>query len=154
MATQRFLPTPANGLTTIIVTETHVNAVLMMLGRILFGGYFAYAGLNHLLHYSTMAVYTAAHGVPAPALAVIGTGAMLFAGGVSIITGVAPKAGAALIAIFLIGVTPIMHAFWNDITPAERAADLANFGKNVGLLGAALFFAALDMTPDVVLRKS
>jgi len=36
-----------------------------------------------------------------------------------------------------------MHAFWNDITPAERAADLANFAKNIGLLGATFFVAAM-----------
>ena len=47
-----------------------------------------------------------------------------------------------------------MHAFWNDITPAERAADLANFTKNVALLGATAFVAAIDMTPGVVLRKT
>jgi uncharacterized membrane protein YphA (DoxX/SURF4 family) len=85
---------------------------------------------------------------------VIGTGALLVAGGLSILTGVAPKLGAFLIAVFLVGVTPIMHAFWNDITPAERAADLANFTKNIGLLGATLYAAAVDMTPGVVLRKT
>ncbi len=154
MATPRILPTINAPETTIIVTETHINAALMWLGRIIFGGYFVYSGLDHWMHFGLMTGYTAAHGVPAPALAVIGTGAMLVAGGLSIITGVVPKAGAALIALFLIGVTPIMHAFWNDITPAERAADLVNFGKNVALLGATLFIAALDMTPEVVLRKT
>jgi uncharacterized membrane protein YphA (DoxX/SURF4 family) len=134
MATQRIHPTVGVPNTTIFVTETHVNAALLMMGRAIFGGYWVYSGLNHWMHYSVMAV---------PDLAVIGTGALLVTGGLSILTGLAPKIGALLIAIFLIGVTPIMHAFWNDITPAERAADLANFAKNVGLLGATFFVAAM-----------
>ncbi|HKW03645.1 MAG TPA: DoxX family protein [Vicinamibacterales bacterium] len=143
MATQRLHPAASNAHTTIFITETHVNAALLMIGRLIFGGFWVYSGLNHLMHYSTMAVYTAARGVPEAQLAVIGTGALLVAGGISILTGVAPKIGALFIGIFLIGVTPIMHAFWNDITPAERAADVGNFAKNVALLGATLFVAAL-----------
>ena len=154
MATQRMHPTIGADETTMVVTETHVNAALLMIGRLIFGGFWVYAGLNHWLHVSAMAVYAGAHGVPQPALAVVGTGALLVAGGLSILTGVMPKLGALFIAIFLIGVTPIMHAFWNDITPAERAADLANFTKNVALLGATAFVAAIDMTPGVVLRKT
>lgn len=144
MATQRMHPRIGADETTIVVTETHVNAALLMIGRLIFGGYWVYSGLNHWLHASAMAVYTGAHGVPAPALAVVGTGALLVAGGLSILTGVMPKLGALFIAIFLIGVTPIMHAFWRDITPAEYAADLANFMKNVALLGATAFVAAID----------
>ena len=166
MATLRIHPTAGAPQTTVIVTETHVNAALLMLGRLIFGGFWVYSGLNHWMHHSAMAVFTAAHGVPQPDLAVIGTGALLVAGGLSILTGLVPKIGAVLIAVFLIGVTPIMHAFWNDITPAERAADLGNFAKNVALLGATLFVAAMpepwpasptekkEMTPGVVLRKT
>ena len=154
MVTQRMHPTIGANETTIVVTETHINAALLMIGRLVFGGYWVYSGLNHWLHVSAMAVYTGARGVPAPAMAVVGTGALLVAGGLSILTGVMPKLGAFFIAIFLIGVTPIMHAFWRDITPAEHAADLANFTKNVALLGATAFVAALDMTPGVVLRKT
>ena len=142
MATQRIHPT-VGAETTIIVTETHVSAALLMLGRLIFGGFWIYEGLNHWMQFSALAVITAAHGVPAPELAVVGTGLLLVVGGVSILTGLAPKIGALLLAIFLIGVTPIMHAFWNDITPAERAADLGNFLKNVALLGATFFVAAM-----------
>ena len=154
MATQPLYPSSSAGETTIIVTETHVNAALMMLGRLIFGGYWVYAGLNHWMHYGVTAAYAASRGVPAPEFAVIGTGAMLVAGGLGILTGLAPRIGALLIAIFLLAVTPIMHAFWNDITPAERVADLTNFTKNVALLGATCFVAALDMTPGFVLRKT
>ena len=58
MATQRIHPTVGVPNTTIFVTETHVNAALLMMGRAIFGGYWVYSGLNHWMHYSVMAVYT------------------------------------------------------------------------------------------------
>jgi uncharacterized membrane protein YphA (DoxX/SURF4 family) len=95
------------------------------------------------MYHATLAPLAAMRGVPAPDLAVLGTGALLLAGGLSIMTGFVPKVGATLIAIFLIGVTPIMHAFWRDADAMQRANDLANFGKNIALLGGACFVAAM-----------
>jgi putative oxidoreductase len=100
-----------------VVTETHVNAALLMIGRLIFGGYFAYAGGEHFMNRAMLAGAAAAHGVPQPDLAILGTGLLLVLGGLSILTGFVPKVGAACLAVFLIGVTPIMHAFWNDTDP-------------------------------------
>ncbi len=44
MATQRIHPTVGAPHTTVIVTETHVNAALLMMGRLIFGGYWLYQG--------------------------------------------------------------------------------------------------------------
>jgi putative oxidoreductase len=143
MATRFMHPTTDSERTLIVLTESHVNAVLLTLGRLIFGGYWVYSGLEHFITHATMAPYAAMHGVPAPDLAVLGTGALLLAGGVSIMTGFVPRVGATLIAIFLIGVTPIMHAFWRDADAVQRANDLVNFTKNIGLLGGVCFVAAL-----------
>lgn len=40
--------------------------------------------------------------------------------------------------LFLLGVTPLMHDFWNFSDPAQRMAEMANFTKNLALLGGAL----------------
>jgi hypothetical protein len=40
------------------------------LGRLLFGGFFLYSGINHFLQYKTLAQYAAAKQVPAPKVAV------------------------------------------------------------------------------------
>ncbi len=129
--------------TTLVITETHVNAALLLVSRLLFGGYFVYAGMGHFMHHATLAAYAASRGVPAADLAVLGTGLLLIAGGTSIAAGIAPKVGAIFIAVFLLGVTPIMHAYWNDADPAQRANDLVNFTKNLALLGAAGLVAAI-----------
>ncbi len=52
--------------------------------------------------------------------------------------------GAALIGGFLAGVSPIMHNFWKMEDPNQRMNDMANFTKNVALLGAALALMAVE----------
>jgi putative oxidoreductase len=52
--------------------------------------------------------------------------------------GIWADVGALLIAGFLIGITPVMHAFWKETEPQQQQLQLAMFTKNVALLGAAL----------------
>src|SRR5262245_30094867 len=87
-------------------------ADLFMLGRLIFGGYFVYSGVNHFLNVQTMAQYAGAKGVPLPEVAVLGTGMLLLAGGISILFGLLPRIGLACIIVFFVGVTPMMHNFW------------------------------------------
>ena len=108
-----------------------------LLGRVILGGYFLYNGINHWRNREMMSGYARSKGIPSADTAVAGTGLMLALGGLSLLFGVKPKAGAALIAAFLAGVTPTMHAFWKDEDPQEKANNQINFMKNMALLGAA-----------------
>ncbi|MDQ7039960.1 MAG: DoxX family protein [Rhodothermus sp.] len=112
-------------------------------GRILFGGYFVLSGLNHLLQLNQMASYAATKKVPAPKLAVIVTGLMLLAGGLSVLTGLYVQLGLWLLVIFLVVVTPWMHNFWTVQDSMQRMGEQVNFFKNVGLLGATLLLLYL-----------
>jgi uncharacterized membrane protein YphA (DoxX/SURF4 family) len=114
------------------------------LGRAIFGGFFLYNGITHFLRYKTYAQYAASKKVPLPETAVLATGALLTAGGVSVLLGIRPKWGAASIIAFLAGVTPVMHDFWNDESPEARQANTINFTKNAALLGGALALAAVE----------
>jgi uncharacterized membrane protein YphA (DoxX/SURF4 family) len=87
--------------------------------------------------------YSTMKGVPYPEVAVAGSGAMLVLGGLSLLAGMRPKLGAALIGTFLVGVTPKMHDFWNVEDAQQRAGEQINFTKNLGLLGAAMIAAAV-----------
>src|SRR5262249_6299612 len=87
MATHLMHPTTHAPQARFVVTDTHVNAALLLLGRLIFGGYFAYAGVEHFMNRAALASAAAAHGVPQPELAIIGTGLLLLAGGLSILTG-------------------------------------------------------------------
>jgi uncharacterized membrane protein YphA (DoxX/SURF4 family) len=115
---------------------------LFLAGRVLLGGYFLYSGINHFLNVGFMAQYAAAKGVPAPELAVMGSGLLLLLAGASILLGFYPTIGVGAAALFLIGVTPMMHDFW--AVPAEQQmAEMVNFTKNFALLGATLMLVAI-----------
>jgi len=57
--------------------------------------------------------------------------------------GVWPRLGAALIMLFLVCVTPVMHDFWNEADAGARMAQFANFMKNVALFAAACVLMAV-----------
>jgi len=113
-------------------------ADLFLMGRLIFGGFFLYSGVHHFLDVATLAQFTRAKGVPMPEAAVLLTGALLIVGAVSILLGVMPRLGLACIILFLAGVTPTMHAFWSVADPQMRQMDMANFMKNIALMGSAL----------------
>jgi uncharacterized membrane protein YphA (DoxX/SURF4 family) len=118
-------------------------AQAFLFGRILVGCYYLQEGFKLLtgLGHTTRAI--AAHGVPLPEVAAIGAGLLLLVGGLSFLLGVFPRLGVAAIALFLVPVTLIMHAFWADHDLARRQANIINFSKNIALLGSSLMFLAV-----------
>ena len=84
--------------------------------------------------------------MPAPKLAVAGTGLLLLLGGLSVVLGAWPQWGLWLIVVFLAGVTPQIHNFWTVGDGMQRMGELTHFMKNVALLGAALALLKLAET--------
>lgn len=113
--------------------------VLFLIGRILFGGFFLMMGMMHFLQLEALAGYAASKKVPAPKLAVVGTGLLLLAGGLSVLLGVLIPWGVAALAIFLLPVSFQMHNFWAIEDPQMKQIEMTNFLKNIALLGGALF---------------
>jgi putative oxidoreductase len=116
---------------------------LLLIGRIIFGGYFAYSGVNHFIGFGSMTQYARMKGVPFPAIAQGMTGLMLLLGGLSIISGVYTSVGIILLVAFLVPVTLMMHNFWTLEDGQLRMADKINFTKNMALLGAILMLLAI-----------
>ena len=117
---------------------------LFLIGRMVFGGFFLYNGINHLKNVKSMAPYVASKKVPMPEVAVAATGVALLIGGASILAGVKPKVGTLAIIGFLGGVSPIMHDFWRQEDPNQRMNDMINFTKNMAMLGAALALMGVE----------
>lgn len=117
--------------------------LLVLAGRILFGGYFAFNGLNHFLKSENMAGYAESKGVPYPKAAVYLTGLMLLGGGLGVITGAYPVASIALIGVFLAVTTIKMHDFWN-MEGEQRQQQMIHFLKNMAMLGAALTMTGIN----------
>lgn len=120
-----------------------MRKTLFLLGRAMFGGYFLYSGVNHFLNTKMMSGYAAAKGTPAPGAAVLGTGALMLAGGASVLAGMKPRNGLAALIGFLVPTSIVMHGFWNEQGEAHQA-DLVNFTKNMALVGAMLMLMQLD----------
>ena len=115
-----------------------------LIGRILFGGYFLYNGINHLQKAKEMAPYAESKGVPAAELAIKLSAVPLIVGGASILLGVKPKLGAMAILGFLAGVSPIMHDFWRMEDPSQRMQNMVDFMKNAALAGGALALMGVE----------
>jgi putative oxidoreductase len=115
-----------------------------LLGRLVFGGFFLYNGINHFRQRKMLAQYAGAKKVPLPDVAVTVSGAAMLIGGASILLGIKPKLGAAAIAGFLVGVSPVMHDFWRVEDPNQRMQEMVNFSKNLALLGAALALMGVE----------
>ena len=126
--------------------ETTAGGLAFLVGRLVFGVLLGFMGLNHFTGLDGMSGYAAAKGIPAPRLAVIGSGLMLIAGGLAIALGVYPLVGAAAIALFFLGVTPVMHDFWTVDDPEQRQSEMTDFLKNATLFGAALVLVAVSGT--------
>jgi putative oxidoreductase len=115
-----------------------------LIGRLVFGGFFLYNGINHLKERKSLAKYAETKNVPMAEAVVASTGVVLLAGGASILLGIKPKLGTAAIAGFLAGVSPVMHNFWNVQEPGQRMNEMINFSKNMALMGSALALMGID----------
>lgn len=120
-----------------------MGGTVLLIGRVVFSFFFIYSGFNHLTKLSMLAQYAGASGVPAPTVAVAVTGLMLLGGGLSILLGVKPKVGAALLFVFLVPTAIMVHKFWGLSDPMMAANQAAQFWKNIALAGAALMIYGL-----------
>lgn len=111
---------------------------LFIIGRIIFGLYFIFNGVNHFAQMKMMTGYAASKGVPLPSVAVIVTGLLLLAGGLSVLTNYLVQWGLWALVVFLVPVTFWMHSFWGIEDQMERMGQMVNFLKNLALLGAVL----------------
>ncbi len=111
---------------------------LFLVGRLLAGAYFLYNAYNHFRNYKGLSAYAASKGVPAPQVAVLGSGVLLLLGGLSLIVGRFPIIGMWLLIIFLVPVSIMMHSFWKEADPAAKAGERVNFLKNMALVGLLL----------------
>jgi putative oxidoreductase len=114
--------------------------VVFLVGRILFALLFVSSGFMAHLGEGGKAgrEYARSLGAPSPDLLVPLSGITIIVGGLMVALGIWADLGALLIIGFLVGITPIMHAFWKIDDPQMKAIQSAMFFKNTALLGAAL----------------
>lgn len=116
-----------------------VAGPIVLLGRLFFALIFLMAGPNH---FSSQTIgYAASQGVPLASIAVPLSGVLAIVGGLSILLGYRARIGAWFIALFLVGVTPMMHRFWTVSDPMMHQMQMVMFMKNLAMLGGALLIS-------------
>ena len=121
--------------------------VVFIVGRLIFGGYWVFNGLNHFVNMSMMAEFARQRGVPFPAeLSVAVTGLMMLLGGLTIILGVYTYIGMALIIVFLLSAMIFIHKFWEMSDPMARMMEMILFMRNAAYIGALLMLYTLGDT--------
>jgi len=117
--------------------------LIIVIGRILFGGFFLMSGINHFTKLEAMTGYAKYKKLPAAKLGVLVSGLALVTGGISIILGYYADLGALLLAIFLVLAAVIFHNFWKETDATAKQNEMLGFMKDIALAGAALILLAL-----------
>jgi uncharacterized membrane protein YphA (DoxX/SURF4 family) len=116
----------------------NIYNIAFLIGRILIGGFFLIAGLNHFASLNKMAGYARMKGTPVPELAVGGSGVLLVLGGASLLLGFHPSVGVLLLVIFLLPTSFMIHDFWAVQDPQAKMSEMVQFQKNIAILGLLL----------------
>jgi putative oxidoreductase len=111
------------------------------LGRLLLAIIFLVSGVAKIADFGGSLQYMVQHGMPLPQLLLIGAIIVEVAGGLSLLLGYQTRWGAVLLALFLIPVTLVFHAFW-QYTGMEATTQMANFLKNVAIMGGLVYVAS------------
>jgi len=123
---------------------SNVSAPVIVAGRALFTLIFLMSGFTHFS--SQTIAFAASQGVPLASILVPASGILAFVGGLSILLGYRARLGGWLIALFLIGVTP-MHKFWGITDPMMQQMQMVMFMKNLTMLGGALLISQFGSGP-------
>ncbi|CAB4754664.1 unannotated protein [freshwater metagenome] len=117
--------------------------VIILIGRILFGGFFLMSGINHFTKLEAMTGYAKYKKLPAAKLGVLISGLMLVIGGIYIVLGYYADLGALLLAIFLVLAAVIFHNFWKETDATAKQTEMMAFMKDIALAGGALVIFAM-----------
>lgn len=115
-----------------------------LLGRLVYGGFFLYNGINHFKNRKMLGQYAASKGLPLAEAGVVASGVALVVGGASIISGVKPKLGTLAILGFLATASPTIHDFWKHEDAQQRQNEMIHFMKNLALFGGALALMGVE----------
>ena len=113
------------------------------IGRALIGVLFAVSGVNKILGFSYVAGWMASSGLPMANVLLAITILLELGGGLLLITGFQAGLAAAALALFLVPVTALFHAFWSA-DAAGFQGQLTHFLKNVAVFGGLLMVVGAE----------
>ena len=115
--------------------------VLLVVGRLLLGGLFVYAGIRHLFLIPVLTQVIAARGVPFPRLVLLAGSSFQFVGGVLLMGGLWVPAAAFGLVVFTIVASFLLLNFWDMEDPA-RQNTINVWLSNMAIIGGLLVTAS------------
>lgn len=114
---------------------------LLIVGRLLLGGLFVFAGVRHMFLIPVLTQAIAARGVPFPRLVLLAGSSFQFVGGVLLIVGPWMPAAAFGLIVFMIAASVMLLNFWDMDGPARQ--NIINVWlSNMAIVGGLLVTAA------------
>lgn len=111
---------------------------LDLVARILIGMLFIIYGAMKVFKYAFYVSYMAKFGVPSPDVFIILAIIVEIGGGTLLVLGWKTRWAVIALAVFTVAATLIFHRYWEMDGPAA-AANMANFFKNLAILGAFIY---------------
>lgn len=122
-------------------TSRDQRPVTTLVGRILLSLIFVLSGTMKIFAWDATAAMMQAEGMVAVPLFLLGAIVFELLGGLSVMTGTYARIGAVALIVFLVPVTLVFHDFW-VYEGAEQQMQMANFLRNVALMGGLLLVIA------------
>lgn len=120
-----------------------LGAVLIIVGRLLLGGYFVQAGVRNFMKFELHTGILEKKGVPAPRISLAVALAVQVLGGLSVALGIFPAIGAIGLILFTIAANYLYHNF-TQFTGAERQSHLSSVLTNAAIVGGFLLVIAIS----------
>jgi putative oxidoreductase len=117
---------------------------VFLVGRIVFSLVFLLYGIRHLTQTEGSAGYAAYKKVPSARTMVLLTGVAMIAGAIAVMLGIWMDLAALGLAIYVMAAALFMHRFWEEDDVQTRQVEMAQFMKNVSIVGAALILVAVS----------
>jgi uncharacterized membrane protein YphA (DoxX/SURF4 family) len=120
-----------------------VEALLLIVGKVLFASIFVSSGIAHFKAADYMAGYAQSKRIPAPKLSVLASGVLLVVAPLLFLFGIAEVFALVSLAVFLLITAFLFHAYWTIEDPGMKQGEQLTFLKELSLVGAILVILAL-----------
>ena len=125
----------------------------LIVGRLLMSLIFILSGGGKLMQFAGTASMMAGKGIPLTKLALVLSILIEIGGGLALLTGFKVRYIAPIMALWLVPVTLVFHNFW-AYQGADQQMQMANFLKNVAIMGGLLIAAYADRSAGTEVATS
>ena len=123
-------------MTTLMLTTG--NEIIYTLARVMFSATFVVSAVRHSCNREAALNEMATGGMPRSNILLLGSIVLRLLGGLSVLLGFHARVGGALLVVFMLPATFIVHAFWRK-PPESRTHEVVELLNDLAITAAALF---------------